>query len=173
MGFVYQREQDATYFYINAVPQFQSFNAGNWRFLEEGARDLAKSLNRNILTYTGTHELLTYNGTEIYLWYKKGLSNRKNGKRGKSEVSKGLPAPKYYWKIVYDEQEHQGVGFLGLNDPYAEDLEEKGHITCCTIEELASIVGNVESFETDSGKTINDGTPLLTCSLECDESETD
>ena len=157
------------------------------------------SLNRNILTYTGTHELLTYNGTDIYLWYKKGLSNRKNGKRGKSEVSKGLPAPKYYWKIVYDEQEHQGVGFLGLNDPYAEDLketdylcnnvcdqvkwfvesvpnkdvEEKGHITCCTIEELASIVGNIKSFETDSGKTINDGTPLLTCSLECDENETD
>ena len=41
-AFVYQREQDATYYYINAAPQFQSFNAQNWRYLEEGVRDLAK-----------------------------------------------------------------------------------------------------------------------------------
>ena len=41
-AFVYQREQDATYYFINVAPQFQSFNAGNWRFLEEGVRELAK-----------------------------------------------------------------------------------------------------------------------------------
>ena len=41
-AFVYQREQDATYYYLNAAPQFQSFNAQNWRFLEEEVRDLAK-----------------------------------------------------------------------------------------------------------------------------------
>ena len=41
-AFVYQREQDATYYYINAAPQFQSFNAQNWRFLEEGVRELAQ-----------------------------------------------------------------------------------------------------------------------------------
>ena len=40
-AFVYQREQDATYYYINAAPQFQSFNAVNWRLLEEGVRELA------------------------------------------------------------------------------------------------------------------------------------
>ena len=41
-AFVYQREQDATYYYLNAAPQFQSFNAQNWRFLEEGVRELAQ-----------------------------------------------------------------------------------------------------------------------------------
>ena len=41
-AFVYQREQDGTYYYINVAPQFQSFNANNWKFLEKGVRDLAK-----------------------------------------------------------------------------------------------------------------------------------
>ena len=39
--FIYQREQDATYYFVNAAPQFQSFNAVNWRFLEEDVRKLA------------------------------------------------------------------------------------------------------------------------------------
>ena len=41
-AFVYQREQDATYFYINAAPQFQSFNNGNWKQLEEVTREMAE-----------------------------------------------------------------------------------------------------------------------------------
>ena len=110
--------------------------------------------------------------------------------KGKGKVSKGIPVPKYYWKVVYDEQERKGVGFLGLNDPYAEDLketdyrcnnvcdeihwlgkalkenkdlEERGHVTCCTIQELAAVVSNINNFKTDSGKYINDDiTSLLT-----------
>jgi len=195
-AFVYQREQDATYYYINAAPQFQSFNAGNWRFLEEGVRNLAKSLERSILTYTGTLGLLTYdnknNGekTELYLWYKK---------QKKSTVTKAIPVPKYYYKIVYDETVKQGIAFLGLNDPYSEDLketdllcnnvcdqiewfkeevpkmniEEKGHITCCTIQELAEVVENVNTFKTDAGvkilDEILDDFSLLACSLECND----
>ena len=140
-------------------------------------------MNRTILSYTGTLGVLSYDGKELYLWYKKV-------KKSKSKVSKGIPVPKYYWKVVYDEHERKGVGFLGLNDPYAEDLketdyrcnnvcdkihwfgnalkknkdlEEKGHITCCTIQELAAVVSNINNFKTDSGKYINDDiTSLLT-----------
>ena len=38
---VYDFEQKATYFFINAAPQFQAFNNGNWKYLEDRARKLA------------------------------------------------------------------------------------------------------------------------------------
>ena len=40
-AFIYNVEQDATYYFINVAPQFQSFNNGNWKSLEINTRDLA------------------------------------------------------------------------------------------------------------------------------------
>ena len=40
-AFVYNVMQDATYYFMNAAPQFQSFNNGNWKALEYNTRDLA------------------------------------------------------------------------------------------------------------------------------------
>jgi DNA/RNA endonuclease G (NUC1) len=42
-AFIDEAEQDATYFYINVAPQFQSFNNGNWKSLEYAARDMAEA----------------------------------------------------------------------------------------------------------------------------------
>ena len=39
-GFVYNVMQDATYYFLNVAPQFQSFNNGNWRSLEYAVRNL-------------------------------------------------------------------------------------------------------------------------------------
>ena len=39
--FVYNVLQDATYYFVNVAPQFQSFNNGNWKALEYNTRDLA------------------------------------------------------------------------------------------------------------------------------------
>ena len=41
-AFIEGAEQDATYFFFNVAPQFQSFNNGNWKALEYATRDLAE-----------------------------------------------------------------------------------------------------------------------------------
>ena len=41
-AFIYQLEQYATYYFINVAPQFQSFNAGNWKALELATRKIAE-----------------------------------------------------------------------------------------------------------------------------------
>ena len=40
-GFVYDVMQDATYYFLNVAPQFQSFNNGNWKSLEYNSRELS------------------------------------------------------------------------------------------------------------------------------------
>ena len=41
-AFIEGAEQDATYFFFNVAPQFQSFNNGNWKQLEEVTREMAE-----------------------------------------------------------------------------------------------------------------------------------
>ena len=92
--FIDSASQDATYYYINVAPQWQSFNNGNWKSLEIATRNLAASRSTNLITYTGGHGILTLADVKgvqkpIYLAFDS------NGK--------GLiPVPKYYWKIVHD-----------------------------------------------------------------------
>lgn len=182
-AFIYQLEQYATYYFINVAPQFQAFNAGNWKALELANRQMAKRLQRNILTYTGTLDILAYENKDLYLWYKEYKT-----------VTQAIPVPRYYWMIMYDEKADEGVAFLGLNDPYAADQkaadflctnvcdqiswlndyvpkmdeEDRGHITCCTIgnkgaqKGLADVVSNVAKFKTDQGESILDAGLLTT-----------
>ena len=107
-GFIYNVEQDATYYFLNVAPQFQSFNNGNWKSLEINTRDLAtkyykpdkncsnqmsyfQSLGRDISVYSGTHGVLEFpdvnnNRQQIYLYNKEYI-----------------PAPLYYWKVIQDK----------------------------------------------------------------------
>ena len=47
-AFVYNALQDATYYFFNVAPQFQSFNNGNWKALEINTRQLAEQLGRDL-----------------------------------------------------------------------------------------------------------------------------
>ena len=69
--FVYEEWQDATFNYINAVPQFVNFNSGNWQAMEEAVRDYAektsailqvsiKSRNDSILEVPNKFEFATF-----------------------------------------------------------------------------------------------------------------
>ena len=122
--------------------------------------------------------MLTYNGTQLFLWNAYAKYPKKNQLK-----TGGIPVPKYYYKIIYDKEEHECVAFLGLNDPHSEDLketdllcsnvceklnwldaemaakwelEDKGHITCCTCEDLAKVVKNVTNFKSQGENKISD-----------------
>ena len=90
-GFIYNVEQDATYYFVNVAPQFQSFNNGNWKSLEINTRDLARALGRDVTVYSGTSGILTFpdtnnNQQQIFLY-----------------EDKYVPAPLYYWKVIQDK----------------------------------------------------------------------
>ena len=51
-AFIYDFEQEATYFFINVDPQFQSFNNGNWKAAEAKARDMAQKQELFSLHFT-------------------------------------------------------------------------------------------------------------------------
>ncbi len=50
--FIDAASQDATYYFINVAPQWQSFNNGNWKELEFATRNIAISRNIDLVTYT-------------------------------------------------------------------------------------------------------------------------
>ncbi|KAB7504237.1 hypothetical protein Anas_12321 [Armadillidium nasatum] len=70
--FLTDMEADASYHYLNAVPQWQVYNGGNWMYLESDVRDLAESHRSNLHIFTGPWQNLVLNDvnnnpTTIYI----------------------------------------------------------------------------------------------------------
>ncbi|KAK9869334.1 hypothetical protein WA026_003088 [Henosepilachna vigintioctopunctata] len=144
--FLFASWQFSTYFYVNAIPQWQAINAGNWKRLENLVRESAAAYNENIMVYTGTYGVLSLPdvndvSTEIYLSKDK------------------LPVPKFVYKILYSEESKQGIAFVSVNNPFLTELDksdrlctdicndygwgdeswndgEKGFIYCCNAHKL-------------------------------------
>ena len=53
IGLVWIDWQDATYYYGNIAPQWQSINNGNWRRLENSIRAKGKKLYRDLEIFSG------------------------------------------------------------------------------------------------------------------------
>lgn len=104
--FIYGEWQDATYYYVNAAPQWQAFNNGNWKAVESAVRRLAEGKKRSFSVYTGTHGNLEHEGQPLAL-----------GHSGQIQV------PLFFWKLVHDPVENEAVAFVGVNKPYLS-LEE-------------------------------------------------
>ncbi|KAF7414763.1 hypothetical protein HZH68_003252 [Vespula germanica] len=119
VDFVYGALQSLTFWYINAAPQWMSFNAGNWERLENSIRNFSTYRSLDLDVYTGVHGQMTLPNArgkqqDIYLYV--------NG------TSRAVPVPKFYWKIIYDPRSKKGTAFIGLNDPFIESITEDIYI---------------------------------------------
>lgn len=111
--FVYGSAQSSTFWYLNAAPQWQTFNGGNWNSLEDNVRVFASTNSLNLIVYTGTHgqmSLLDENNNRVPIYLR--VDKNENG----------MPVPKFFWKIIYDSERMLGTAFVGVNDPYAEKI---------------------------------------------------
>eukprot|EP00092_Neocalanus_flemingeri_P008407 GFUD01009063.1.p1 GENE.GFUD01009063.1~~GFUD01009063.1.p1 ORF type:complete len:458 (-),score=83.36 GFUD01009063.1:40-1413(-) len=159
-AFLYHVLQDATYYFVNVAPQFQSFNNGNWRSLEFHIRELAIKLGRDLRIVTGTHGILEYPNkiqilTPIFLFN-----------------SSFIPVPEYYWKLVQDPQTNKAAVFIGLNNPHTRtaptelctnrcgdmawvdwDVEDlsAGYMYCCTLQEARKHLPEIPELGADGG----------------------
>ena len=90
--------------------------------MEEAVRKVAAARNLNLVVYTGTHgslELLANDNTpkKIYLAF-----DAKN---------KGMiPAPLYYWKVVYHKSSNTATAIIGLNNVWLTKDEIKNYAFC-------------------------------------------
>jgi DNA/RNA endonuclease G (NUC1) len=53
--FIYGAQQMITFYFINAAPQWQTFNGGNWNSLENDVHELAATKTEDLEVYTGTY----------------------------------------------------------------------------------------------------------------------
>ncbi|KAF5276038.1 hypothetical protein FQA39_LY00834 [Lamprigera yunnana] len=110
--FIYGSQQRLTFYYVNAAPQWQSFNGGNWNTMEANYRKLAIDRELDFTIYSGSYGIATLpdvNGDEqeLYLWIG-------------ADGQKGIPVPALFFKVVYEPISEAGVVLLGFNNPHKE-----------------------------------------------------
>lgn len=108
-SFVFWPQKRATFFYVNAAPQWQSINAGAWAAVERSARNLAAVRGVDMMVVTGVSGVASLNDasgipTPLYL-YVKG-PNRK------------MPVPAVFWKVLYDPRSGEAAAIVVKNAPY-------------------------------------------------------
>ncbi|XP_020799874.1 uncharacterized protein LOC110177474 [Drosophila serrata] len=173
--FVFGAAQQATFFFVNVAPQWQTFNAGNWERVEDSVRKFVADENITADCYTGTWGVSTLpdvNGVvrELYLDF--------------DENNNGLiPIPKLYYRVVRDRASKKGIVLIGVNNPHA-DLEQiareylicedigdkltwvswtkedlkKGYSYACTVEDFTAVVKDLplEDLEVEGVLGIQD-----------------
>lgn len=122
--FIYGSQQLATFYFINAAPQWQTFNAGNWADVETDTKKYFDKKNLNVEVYTGTYGTLKFkdindNLRDLFL-----ASDSNN-------TTQRIPVPKLYYKLVIAPKERAGIVFVGVNNPHATLQEIKKEYIIC------------------------------------------
>lgn len=108
----YAAQQNATFYFQNAAPQWQTFNGYNWNQIEIDVRDYVEKNAVDLQVWTGIYGTATLphsktgQATELYLFVDQ-TSNRK-----------ALPVPEIFWKVVYNPVNQHGIALIGVNNPY-------------------------------------------------------
>ncbi|CAG9858194.1 unnamed protein product [Phyllotreta striolata] len=114
--FIYPALQKATCRYINAAPQWQTFNGYNWERAESDTRNFADSRNVDLKVWTGTYGVTTLPSEEtdedikLYLY--------------SSGSERGIPVPAIYWKLVYEPITKRAIVLIGVNNPYETEFSK-------------------------------------------------
>ena len=110
--FFYTFQRDATYHLANSAPQWNTFDEGNWKVVEQGVLDFSQDafVYGDATVLTGTLKVATLANSsgvpvEIYLYYGR------------------IPVPRWFWKLIYYDDFNVGVIFFGFNNPYASKNE--------------------------------------------------
>lgn len=111
IDFVFGVQQRLTFYFVNAAPQWQTFNGGNWKILEKNVRDYVSNNKLDLVVYTGTYGIATLPHASTGASTQLFLYADENG-------NTAIPVPELYWKYVYDPLNKAGAVFIGVNNPY-------------------------------------------------------
>jgi DNA/RNA endonuclease G (NUC1) len=141
--FLFVSWQFATYYYINTVPQWQSINNANWKYVEGSLRAKAHKLKEDCVIFTGGFEVLKLNNRKISL------------------EPDGLEVPKWTWKVVKVLSSNSGIAFVTYNNPFVSSAPvnlcqdickdfgwdwkdrktfTKGYTICCSVLDLMNAI---------------------------------
>jgi DNA/RNA endonuclease G (NUC1) len=115
--FTYYSQRLATFYYINVVPQWSSFNRGNWKTLEGRIRNYAREANTNLVVYAGSCNVAKEVNTDTDMY----LANNTSG-------GQVVPVPEYLFRIVHNQNTKRSLVFVGINSVHTHtDISQ--HIT--------------------------------------------
>lgn len=108
--YIFGPHQQASFYFINAAPQWQSFNGGNWEHIEDGVRRMIADRGLDCQIWTGTWGITTLPDTagvrrQLFL----DVDANGNGR---------LPVPMIFYKIIIDTISRRGIAFIGVNNPH-------------------------------------------------------
>ncbi|GJQ77099.1 hypothetical protein Trydic_g23670 [Trypoxylus dichotomus] len=154
--FLYASQHHATFYLVNAIPQWQPFNAGSWLRLEKSVRRYAYKLSKNFLIYTGTYGVTSLPSEDrqrpipLNLYVVNG--------------TRLVPVPRLLWKVIYDPISKNGIACVGVNNVFILDKERdiicdnicneydwlewcgkpidvySGYLYCCKVDEFRKVV---------------------------------
>ncbi|XP_059061997.1 uncharacterized protein LOC131854845 [Achroia grisella] len=164
--FIYATGQRSSFYFINAAPQWQPFNAGNWNWLEQNLRQRIGQAGYNTIVYTGTFgvtQLRDQNNRLVDIFLHTDANNNPQ-----------VPVPLYFYKVAYDPARRLGTAFISINNPYYTEAEVRalsfctdrcrnnnafnwlnwqpdridlGYSFCCTVAEFRSVIPHLPNFD--------------------------